>query len=174
MLELPQAYGIGPKWLGWIKLIVMSSKVNFLVNKSQFRYIKYLMGLGQRDHLSPFLFKQVSGILIVIFNHALSFKVLHGVSLGPLGKMYHLQYADDLLVLIVGDVEDLGINKHMLYLYKAMYGMAIYFHKTSIYKTTTGQIPEDRFAQMLSCSIGLLPLTYLGVPISARLPILQD
>lgn len=139
MLELPQAYGIGPKWLGWIKLIVMSSKVNFLVNKSQFRYIKYLMGLGQRDHLSPFLFKQVSGILIVIFNHALSFKVLHGVSLGPLGKMYHLQYADDLLVLIVGDIEDLGINKHMLYLYKAMCGLLSTFIRQASIRPQLGR-----------------------------------
>ena len=78
--------------------------------------------------------------------------------------MSHLQYVDDLLVLIVGGIDDLRIIKLILNLFEGMSGLAINFHKTSIFSTTTGQLAKDPLVQTLSRSKGMLPSIYLGCP----------
>ena len=52
--------------------------------------------------------------------------------------MSHLQYEDDLIILIARGIEDLRIIKLILYLFKSISGLVINFQKTCFYSTKIG------------------------------------
>lgn len=52
LLDLLRARGFSSKWTGWIDSIFSSSKASFLINGTQYRYVRYPRGLRQGDSLS--------------------------------------------------------------------------------------------------------------------------
>ncbi|XP_039120541.1 uncharacterized protein LOC120256947 [Dioscorea cayenensis subsp. rotundata] len=48
------------------------------------------------------------------------------------------------------------------------------FSKTCLYTTNLHQLPHVSEAKTINCDVGLLPVTYLGIPISGRRPRKQD
>ncbi|XP_039144849.1 uncharacterized protein LOC120282161 [Dioscorea cayenensis subsp. rotundata] len=175
LLELLRARGFGERWIGWVRTILASSKAKFLVNNAQCGYVRFRRGLRQGDPLSPLLFVLVVDVLSSMFNHALNTGILHGIPLGGSGvKMCHLQYADDLLVMSTGGAEDLRIIKLILYVFEGLSGLAINSEKTCLYTSQKNLEPQAFLARTLHCSVGVLPLTYLGIPISGGKPRKQD
>lgn len=120
------------------------------------------------------LFVLVTDVLSAMFNHALEPKILVSMLLGPFKSRCNLHYADDLMVLTTEDLEDLRIVKLILYLFEGMSGLHTNFSKTYLYLVGTGDLPEVEAAATLSCATGLLPVTYLGLPISSRRSSKQD
>lgn len=117
LLELLKVRGFGVRWIGWVRTILTSSKAKFLINNVQSEYVRFRRGLKKGDPLSPLLFVLVVDVLSSMFYHILSSGVLHEVPIGGSGvKMCHLQYADDLMVMSTGGVEDLRI-KLILYIF---------------------------------------------------------
>lgn len=129
LLDLLKAKGFKERWIGWIKCILLSSKVPILVNGSRNGYVRYKSGLHQGNPLSPLLFMLVTDVMSSMFAHALRSKVLVGVPLGELGSRCNLHYVDDLLVLTTGGLEDLRIVKLILYVFMGMTRLATNFSK---------------------------------------------
>ncbi|XP_039141329.1 uncharacterized protein LOC120278666 [Dioscorea cayenensis subsp. rotundata] len=174
LLELLKARGFSERWISWIRTILASSKAKFLVNNVQTGYVRYRRCLRQGDPLSPLLFALVVDVLSSMFNHALSTGILHGIPIGDSGiKMCHLQYANDLLVMSTGGVEDLRIIKLILYVFEGLSGLAINSEKTCLYSSQKNMEPQASLAKTLHCSVGVLRLTYLGIPISGGLTLLN-
>lgn len=169
-----RARGFGPKSVTWIHNILVSSKANILVNGSPNGYIRYQRGLRQGDPLSPLLFVLVTDVLSAMFKHALRSKVLVGVPLGVFGSRCNLHYADDLLVLTTGGLDDLRIIKLILYIFEGLSGLKTNFAKTCLYSSEIGVLPHVDAAATLNCQVGHLPILYLGVPIAGRRPRRQD
>lgn len=92
--------------MGWIKSILVSSKALILVNGSPNGYIRYHRGLRQGDPLSPLLFVLVTDVLSSMFTHALNAEILLGVPLEEFGSKCNLHYADNLLILTSGGLEN--------------------------------------------------------------------
>lgn len=109
-------------------------------------------------------------MLSVIFKHALDSKILIGVSLREGDRCCNLHYADDLLIITTRGLEDLRIIKLMLFLFNGMTGLATNFTKTSLYLSKWGEFPDQATVDTLQCVVGILPVTYLGLPISSRRP----
>ncbi|XP_039119290.1 uncharacterized protein LOC120255543 [Dioscorea cayenensis subsp. rotundata] len=130
---------------------------------------------GGGDPQSPLLFCFSNGdVLSSMFAHALSSKVLVGVPLGSFGRRCNLHYADDLLILTAGGCEDLRIIKLILYLFEGMSGLETNFSKTCLFSSQPGVLPSHAVVDTLQCKVGLLPVVYLGIPISGRRPRKQD
>ncbi|XP_039126955.1 uncharacterized protein LOC120263117 [Dioscorea cayenensis subsp. rotundata] len=174
LFDLLRARGFGERWIRWIMDILFSSKASILVNGSPNGYVRYHRGLRQGDPLSPLLFVLVTDALCAMFFHALRSKVLIGVPIGEVGSMCNLHYADDLLVLTTGGLEDLRMVKLILLVFEGMTGLAANFSKTCLYSSSMDMLPDQAAADTLSCSRGILPVTYLGIPISGRRPRRQD
>lgn len=153
---------------------MQSSKANILVNGSLKGYIHYQRRLRQGDLLSPLLFVLVTDVLCEMFSHALYSKILVGVPLGELGNKCNLHYADDLLILTTGGLEDLRIVKLILFVFQGMSGFEVNFFKTCLYSNNLGRLPSLVIEATLNCMVGNLPVTYLGIPISGRRPRRQD
>lgn len=88
---------------------MFSSKESILVNRTPNGCIMYKRGLRQGDPLLPLLFVLVTDVLSSMFAHALNSKIFIRVPLGEFGSKCNLHYADDLLVLTSGGLEDLRI-----------------------------------------------------------------
>lgn len=161
-------------WIEWIKSIQFSSKPSILVNGASNGYVQYQRGLRQGDLLSPMLFVLIMDVLCSMFSHALRSKVLIGVPLGELGSRCNLHYADDLLVLTTGGLEDLWVVKLMLYVFEGITGLAMNFSKTCLYSSSRDLLPDLATADTLSCTRGIFPVTYLGIPIFGKRPRRQD
>lgn len=145
-----------------------------LVNGSPNGYIRYQRALRQGDPLSPLLFVLVTDVLSTMFNHALEAKVLVDVPLGPFKNRCNLHYADDLLILTSGELEDLRIVKLILYLFEGLSGLQANFSKTCLYSVKSGVLPDEAAALTLNCTTGFLLVTYLDIPISGGRPHKQD
>lgn len=156
--------------MGWIKNILCSLKASILVNGSPNGYIHYQRGLRQGDPLSQLLFVIVTDVLSSVFSHALNYKILIRVSLGEIGSKCNLHYADDLLVLTMGGLEDLRIIKLILYLFEHMTRLETNFTKTCLYSSRLGELPKIAAADSLNWGIGVLPIIYLGILIFGSRP----
>ncbi|XP_039140432.1 uncharacterized protein LOC120277641 [Dioscorea cayenensis subsp. rotundata] len=144
LLELLRARRFGERWIGWVQTILTSSKAKFLVNNVQSGYVRFRRGLRQGDPLSPLLFALV------------------------------VDYADDLLVMSTRGGEDLRIIKLILYVFERLSGLAVNSKKTCLYISQKNLEPQAFLANTLHCWVGVLPLTYLGIPISGGRPRKQD
>lgn len=149
---------------------MFSSKASILVNGSPNGYVQYQRGLKQGDPLSPLLFVLVMDAFCSMFSYALRSKVLIGVPLGEFGSRCNLHYADDLLVLTTKVLEDLRVVKLILYIFEGLTGLATNFSKTCLYSSSQDSLLDSAAANTLSCARGMLPVTYLGIPISKKRP----
>lgn len=94
--------------------------------------------------------------------------------MGSLVATCNLHYADDFLILIMGDREDLRLVKLILYVVEEMTGLEANFSKMCMYSSNVGSLPSEAATATLNCAMGLLLVTYLGIPISGRRPPRQD
>lgn len=129
LFNLLEARGFGRRWVGWIKSLLCFSKTTIIINGSQSDYVRYRRGLKQGDPLSPLLFVLVKNVLGSMFKHTLNSGVLVGVPLGDQEWMCNLHYANDLLILTTGGLEDLRIIKLLLYLFKGLCRLETNFSK---------------------------------------------
>lgn len=85
-----------------------------------------------------------------------------------------MHYANDLLVLTTGGLEDLRIVKLILSVFEGMTVLATNFSKTCMSSSTWGVLSDPETVETLSCERGLLPVTYIGIPITGRRPRRQE
>lgn len=132
-------------------------------------------GVRQEDPLSPLLFVLAADYLQTILNYARSAGLL---SL-PLPLLNDedfpiLQYADDILIFLKGDITELNHLKDLLLNFAESSGLKVNFDKSMMVPIN---IPEDRFelpANSFGCSTGALPFPYLGLPLSLTKPSVAD
>lgn len=149
----------------------MSLKSSFLVNGIQCGYVHYRRGFRQEDPLSPLLFVLVVDVLSTMFNNTQNSGILHGISLGDRGdKMCHLQFVDDLLVMMTGGWEDLRIINLILYLFEGLSRLKVNFNKICLYSAKKNLEPQVYLARTLHYISDTLSLVYLGVLISGGRP----
>lgn len=97
-----------------------------------------------------------------------------GIPLGEFGSRCNLHYADDLLTVTMGGLENLRVIKLILYVFEGTYGLETNFTKTCLFSSSLGELPTPSAAATLSYLVGLLPVTYLRILISGRRPRWQD
>lgn len=84
------------------------------------------------------------------------------------------QYADDTIVLIKEDVEQVRNVKLLLYLFEQMSGLKINFQKSEILLVQHDEEKLLFYSEMFCCKTGTWPLKYLGVPISGSKLLVSD
>jgi hypothetical protein len=126
-------------------------------------------GLRQGDPLSPQLFNFMAEAISVMLTKACEAGHIAGVvsHLIP-GGISHLQYADDTLILIQYNEQQISNLEFLLTCFEEMPGLKINYHKSEV--MVMGQTPEimQRVADMLNCKLGEFPFVYLGLPIADR------
>lgn len=84
-----------------------------------------------------------------MFTHALNSKVLVRVTLSNYKSRCNLHFADDLLILTTGGLEDLRIIKLLLFIFEGMTGLETSFSKTCLYSSKWSVQPTKESAKTL-------------------------
>ncbi|CAD6264443.1 unnamed protein product [Miscanthus lutarioriparius] len=116
-----QAQGFSVKWRNWIQSILSSSRSAVLVNGCPGPWISCKQGLRQGDPLSPYLFLLVADTLQALIKKYAQ-EIKH-----PIDSSAHcamLQYADDMPIVIKGELRGLTIH------FAAATGLTINYNKT--------------------------------------------
>lgn len=170
LLDILFARGFGSRWISQISTILNSAKARILVNGKPHGYIRCKQGLKQGDPLSPMLFALAPNTLSAMVLLVLHSKVLVGVPVEPSDNICHLQYADDLIIFSTREQDDVRIIKLILYLFEGSSRLTINFSKSCLFSTNYEFQSNASSAAILNCNKDCLPLTYLGVPLSSKLP----
>jgi hypothetical protein len=117
--------------------------------------------------LSPLLFNLVADVLASMMNKTSRKGKLKGV-MGHLilEGITHIQYVDDTILMVEGDDDSVRNMKFILYYFEWLSGLKINSQKSEAFIFGCEDQEKRRIANMLNCQLGVLPMEYLGIPIS--------
>lgn len=82
-------------------------------------------------------------------------------------KVIHLRFADDTLIFLDANVEQMQFLKYNLLCFEFISGLRTNFEKSSIFGV--GEVSNlAELASVLGCSHDTFPTIYLGLPLGAR------
>jgi hypothetical protein len=161
LLEILDARGFPPTWCDWMRLLLTSSRSAMVVNGCPGPWFTCKHGLRQGDTLSPYLFLLVADVLQRCIK--------------SLGTMRHplvdeacpiLQYADDMLILVWAELQDVMNLKSILDNFAIATGLHINFHKSTTVPMHVDDNLLPQLLQVLQCQQATFPQVYLGLPLS--------
>jgi hypothetical protein len=77
-----------------------------------------------------------------------------------------LQYADDTIIFLKHDMEEVVHMKLLLYLFEMLAGLKINFNKSEIFMINDEGNLGPMYADLFNYQVGLFPIKYLGVTVS--------
>lgn len=126
------------------------------------------LGLHQGDPISPMMFVLGVEVQTQMFLKAQMGSLLNGfhVSSGGAGLPI-LQFEDDTLLLIGGDLKEAKMVQHIVLWFNAVSGL-----KVNVMKTVAFQVKDvvewNSILEVWKCKIRNFPHVYLGLPLGAR------
>ena len=85
-----------------------------------------------------------------------------------------VQYADDTLVFLEADPDQLNTFKELLDLFASITGLKVNYHKSSMVPINISADYADSLAGILGCQIASMPFPYLGLPMGTTKPAMKD
>src|SRR3954462_5412849 len=120
----------------------------------------------QGDPLSPLLFVLAADLLQSILNKVMNLGLLSLPIEGVFCPDFPVvQYADDTLLILKADSEQLVCLKALLHTFALSTGLKVNYSKSSMMPINMDTVRLENFANTLSCLPGSLPFTYLGLPL---------
>jgi hypothetical protein len=123
-------------------------------------------GVRQGDPISPILFNLVADVFTKMLIKAAMHNQITGLMHGmiPTG-IVSMQYADDTLLFLKNNLDNVVNLKWILSCIEQMSGMRINFHKCDLIAINVEEEEAQIIAQSLCCRLGEFPMKYLGVPL---------
>ncbi|KAM3260750.1 hypothetical protein ACQJBY_051787 [Aegilops geniculata] len=85
-----------------------------------------------------------------------------------------IQYADDTLLIMPADEEQLSHLKYLLNLFSMSTGLFVNYNKSSMIPINMDQQSINNLARSFGCKVESLPFTYLGLPMGTTKPSVHD
>jgi hypothetical protein len=149
-------------WIDWLQCLLGSSKSAVLVNGCPGPWITCKRGLRQGDPISPYLFLLVAETLQCLIKSCTDIK--HPTEMGLPCAV--LQYADDTLIVLRGDLEGAVALKNILVLFAGISGLHINYGKSTLVPIHMESALIEECVQVLGCRRDSFPQPYLGLPLS--------
>lgn len=165
-----QAFGFDQKVCKIISQLVSTSSLAILVNGSPLYFFKPTRGLREGDPLSSILFI----ILAECIGRLIKKTKMDGriKGLKPSSKcdpFSHQQFVDD-TIMGGASVKEEKAMKDILDMYTRGLVQLIIWDKSLIFFVNTHEVRQRKIAKILGCGVGMLPSTYLGLPLGSTPP----
>ena len=85
-----------------------------------------------------------------------------------------IQCADDTIVFLPAEKEQVETLKKLLVDYAASIGLRLNFQKSTLIPINVAPAEALGFADMFGCVVGEMPFTYLGLPLGTTKPTVMD
>lgn len=119
---------------------MFSSNLTVFVNGFPTQEISIQMGLKQCDPLAPFLFLLVAKGPSGLISRVVELHLLSGVRVGSSDLIiYHLQYANDTIILADATIDDLWTIKDFLRGFELAPGLQVIFSKSYLIRVNSDQ-----------------------------------
>ncbi|KAM0834255.1 hypothetical protein ACQ4PT_063760 [Festuca glaucescens] len=173
LLSVLRQRGFGPRWIGWIALLLRTASTSVLVNGVAGDAFRHGRGLRQGDPIPPLLFVIAMEVLPALFSATVRAGLLSDLAAVGLRHRVSL-YADDVVVFAKPGREELAAVWGVLRCFGATSGLLVNYQKSSAAPICCS--PEDvvQLSTTLPCPATELPCTYLGLPLSLRKPRKED
>lgn len=160
--------------MDWVSAILSSGTSSILLNGIPGKKFACKCGVRQGDPLSPLLYLFGSDLLQSAVN-----ELLHqgGISLPILSNdpdFPIVQYADDTLLIMPAERDQLLALKSVLDKFSVSTGLKINYCKSQMVPIN---VPDNIIQQLASdfgCQIGAMPFTYLGLPLGTTRPRISE
>ena len=85
-----------------------------------------------------------------------------------------IQYADDTILILPADGDQLVAFRDMLHVFAASTGLRVNFAKSMMVPINVPEAEASRLSKVFQCVLGTLPFTYIGLPLGTTKPMIQD
>ena len=168
-----RAKGFPSTWCDWINNLNVTSQSVVLLNGKPEQCINCKQGLREGDSISPYLFIIVAGILQRLIIQASSNGRL-SPPIDPSIACLVLQYADDTLIILQAEHDQLQTLKSILLEFSNATGLLINFHKSTFAPIHVEPDLASQRAASFGCAVASFPQSYLGLPLSTHKLNLKD
>lgn len=165
LIEVLLHIGFPRRWVNWITILLSSASTKVLVNGKAGRRIAHARGLRQRDPISPMLFVIVMEALNSLFTEADRRLVLTPL-LGQVIAHRASLYADDLVLLVAPNTNDLRSVLQILQLFAGASGLVTNVDKCVAMPIRFSAEVMLEVQQAFPCVVAQFPCRYLGAPLS--------
>jgi hypothetical protein len=171
ILQVLTHKGFGPKWINWVRSILLSGTSLVLLNGVPGKSFHCKRGVRQGEPLSPLLFVLASDLLQSIINKARLLNLLK-LPLPAIGDQDFpiVQYADDTLLILEACPKQLFFLKAILNSFATSTGLKVNYNKSNMYPINVPSEKMEILSRTLNCQIGEMPFTYLGLPLGLAKP----
>jgi hypothetical protein len=131
-------------------------------------------GVRQGDPISPLFYLFGSDLLQSTVNDLVRLGHLHKPIPSHDEDFPVIQYADDTLLIIPADRDQLLVLKDLLQKFSLSTGLKINYNKSQLIPIN---VPPDQIkllAECFECQVGSLPFTYLGLPVGTTKPTIAE
>ncbi|KAJ4755660.1 RNA-directed DNA polymerase (reverse transcriptase)-related family protein [Rhynchospora pubera] len=169
LLNVLKIFGVPDKFISWIELLLSTATSAILLNNHTGPYFKHQQGLRQGDPISPFLFIMVTDVLSRMCQAAAA-SIPFNISNRVCSPFHVLQYADDTLVFSTVKGQAVHSLKCLLTVFSLCSGLNLNLSKSSFVPFNLSPSQIALASSILQCEVAQLPLSYLGLPLTATRP----
>jgi retron-type reverse transcriptase len=175
VLDMLRAKGFPDKWILWVDSLLNSATTSVLLNGTAGKEFLCKRGVRQGDPLSPILFAIAADLIQYAINHEFQQERLAP----PFPQNADLpfpvvQYADDTIIVMQGEEQQLLILKDILQKIALSSGLKVYYHKSCLVPINIDAQKTELLAASFGCMVGSFPFTYLGLPLGLTKPLVRD
>jgi hypothetical protein len=166
--------GYDEKWLHWMSLFMSTGTSSILLNGVPGKKFACKRGVHQGDPLSSILFVRVAKLLQCMVNKLFQQGIFQAPLPIPDTDFPIIQYADDTLVIMQACPDQLEALKELLESFALATGLRVNYAKSAMMPINISETKLQDLASILGCSVGVLPFTYLCLPLGTTKPTIHD